>query len=161
MAKTYIRSTGVLRLRTTPGGELSKVKGGIQVPIGPESAWIAHKRPLGQAKLGFHVATGRAGLAGWKPWVSDKQLASIPRRFIAKQSAKFSHGSVRDCSGKVSVTEHSSDIELLNNYHVILLCQTGGQFVHLILAKAPYACMQVRNAASRRVSTTGTRPSPG
>jgi hypothetical protein len=76
-------------------------------------------------------------------------------------TAKLRHRRVRNRLSQRTVSEHSSNIELLNNHNVIVLDETSCELVEAILADVPGMGMQAGDASSSRLSTTRARLAPG
>src|ERR1700676_3395298 len=94
--------------------ELGEVAGGVEVAIEHEVALIAAECPFGQARCGFHHATGRTGLGGRVPAVRDHDAATGPAGFVLDLASEFAPADTGDVAGEAPVFQHPGDVQVLD-----------------------------------------------
>jgi hypothetical protein len=80
-----------------------------EVAIEHETALVAVVGAFGQARFGFHHATGRTGLGGRVPAVRDVHGGGGPTGFVLELPAEFAHADPGDVAGEAPVAEHPGD----------------------------------------------------
>ena len=102
------------------------------------------------------VTTSRTCFAAGIEAVDLDQLPTIPLAFVSEADQEHAPSSVRYYSGEAMVANHPSDIQILDNDHLIFANEASGEFVHLVAATVGHLGAQASKLDSSFVPAPGS-----
>ncbi len=108
-------STGVLRLRGTPGDQRREGGRRIQAPVDREPARLKPQDPFRLWYLRLEVPAGRTGLGGRIEAGGDHHPGPAPRGLILRSPPKLRPPGVRDGPRQVPIADHAAHREVFDH----------------------------------------------
>jgi len=88
------------------------------------------------------VATSRAGLAAGIEAVDLHELPAVPGALVRQEGQEHAPSSVRDNSGEAVVADHSSDVQILDDDHLVFANDSCRELMQLVAATVSHLGME-------------------
>jgi len=123
--------------------QAGEVDRGVAVPVDGQAAGVAVVGAFVQRQLGFHRATGGAGLRTGVPPAGYQEPGAVPGGLVAELAAQLAEPGVGQgpvqaapaLAGARLAAGHVRHREVLNHDHLVALGQAGGRLVQRVAAQ--------------------------
>ena len=114
------------------------------------------------------VATSGTCLAAGVEAVDLHELPAVPDTLVRQKGQEHTPSCVRDDSGEAVVADHPSDVQILDDDHLVFANESSGEFLHLVAATVGHLGVETSEldsslvpvAASFLLSVERTRKAP-
>lgn len=143
------------------GRQCSQVADCVAITIDRQPAGIACEHSLGQAQLGFHHATSRAGLGTWVEPVGHQHATASPIGLVLQLPPHLCPCRRRDPARQATVTEHPGNVQVFDHDGPEAFRQRTGQPVQRVGSLIGDLCVLSTDVIARAAPSSrrdGTGP---